>query len=141
MEEQDIVIECIFNTTRQEVWRAITQKERMQKWYFDLPEFRPELGFKFTFFGGNPNGTQYKHVCKIIEAIPERKLKYSWEYEGYRGTSFVTFELFDEKEDIRLKLTHSGVGTFPQENDLSFHNFEAGWNYIINTSLKDFLEI
>lgn len=33
------------------------------------------------------------HVCEVTEVISEKKLTYSWSYEGYEGISFLIFEL------------------------------------------------
>ncbi len=140
MKEQFVIVERVFNANRQLVWQAITEKEMMKQWYFDLKEFKPETGFQFEFMGGSEDGTQYKHLCEVTEVIPEKKLTYSWRYEGYEGITYVTFELFDENGNTRLKLTHTGFETFPAIPDFAIHNFEAGWNHIINVSLKGFLE-
>lgn len=83
MENQPIVIERIFKVPASKVWNAITRKDEMKKWYFDLPEFRPEPGFQFQFSGGPSPERQYLHLCEIIEAIPENKLSHSWQYDGY----------------------------------------------------------
>lgn len=139
MTEKIVTVERIFNANKKYVWRAITEKELMKLWYFDLSDFKAHIGFKFEFIGRTEDGTQYKHLCEIIEVITEKKLTYSWQYEGYEGITYVTFELFDEKENTRLKLTHSGLETFPAIPDFAIHNFEVGWNEIINNSLKNFL--
>jgi len=141
MNEEIVFVEHVFNANKKLVWSAITEKELMKQWYFDLKEFKAVIGFKFDFIGGPEDGIQYKHLCEITEVIPEHKLTYSWKYEGYEGVSYVTFELFDDNENTRVKLTHTGIGTFPSSNpDFAIPNFEAGWIQIINTSLKDFLE-
>lgn len=112
----------------------------MKKWYFDLSEFRPEVGFEFQFEGGDANKS-YLHLCKVTEVIEGRKLTYSWRYDGYEGNSFVTWELFDENGKTRLKLTHAGLETFPESNpDLARKNFEMGWDEIIGKSLVNYLE-
>jgi uncharacterized protein YndB with AHSA1/START domain len=136
------VIERSYNAPRKKVWRAITNKEDMKQWYFDLPEFKPEVGFEFEFTGGKEDGIQYLHRCRITEVVPEKKLTYSWRYEGYEGISYVTFELFDEGDsNTRLKLTHTGLETFPKSNpDLDKKNFAAGWTDIIGNYLKGFVE-
>ena len=36
-----------------DVWTAITDKTWMKQWYFDLQEFKPEVGFTFEFVGGD----------------------------------------------------------------------------------------
>lgn len=141
MSGQDIIIERVFNAERKLVWQALTEKERMKQWYFDLKEFKAVVGFKFTFLGGEEGGRQWKHLCEITEVVPESRLVYSWKYEGYSGISYVAFELFDEGKSTRLKLTHSGIGTFPPDiPEFAIHNFQKGWNHIIHISLKGFLE-
>lgn len=141
MSEKIIIVERIFNANKKLIWSAITEKELMKQWYFDLKEFKAIVGFKFEFIGGPEDGIQYKHLCEITEVIPEKKLTYSWKYEGFEGISYVTFELFDENKNTKLILTHTGIGTFPSTNpDFAISNFEEGWNHIINTSLKAFLE-
>ena len=142
MENQPILVERTFNAPISSVWKAITDKNKMKKWYFDLAEFKPEVGFKFQFFGGEEGGKQYLHLCEITEVIPEKKLTHSWVYDGYPGASYLTFELFDEgNNQTRLKLTHKEIESFPKENpDFAKENFVAGWDYIINTALKEYLE-
>lgn len=141
MDNQPIVLERVFNVPIPKVWKAITNKNEMKKWYFDLAEFKPELGFKFEFTGGPDPDKQYLHLCEVTEVIPEKKLTYSWRYDGYAGISFVTFELFEQENNTLLKLTHKGIETFPQENpDFAIGNFIEGWNHIVHTSLKEYLE-
>jgi uncharacterized protein YndB with AHSA1/START domain len=59
------IIERSYNAPRNKVWRAITSKEDMKQWYFDLPEFKAKVGFEFEFRGGQENGIQYLHRCKV----------------------------------------------------------------------------
>ena len=141
MKAQPFVIEKTFYAPINKVWQAITDKDKMALWYFKLEEFKPEVGFIFEFTGGHEDGIQYLHHCEITEVIPGKKLTHSWKYVGYAGESFVTWELFEEGDKTRLKLTHVGLETFPANNkDFAKSNFAAGWNYIINTSLLQHLE-
>jgi len=139
--DKPIVLERMFNAPSLKVWKAITDKDEMKKWYFDLPEFKAQEGCKFQFSGGPDPETQYLHLCEVTEVIPEKKLTYSWCYDGYEGNSFVTFELFGRENKTCLKLTHNGFETFPKVNkDFARGNFVEGWNHIINTSLNEYLE-
>lgn len=52
MNNQSFVIERAFHAPIATVWQAITDKEQMKKWYFDLAEFKPEVSFSFSFPGG-----------------------------------------------------------------------------------------
>ncbi|HLX90288.1 MAG TPA: SRPBCC domain-containing protein [Puia sp.] len=137
---EPIVIERVLNAPVERIWKALTHQKDMKKWYFDIAEFKPEIGFEFEFKGGNEDRI-YIHHCKITELVVNRRLKYSWRYEGYDGISFVTFELFDENGGkTRLKLTHEGIETFPNLPDFAKHNFLQGWTHIIGKSLPEFLE-
>jgi len=141
MKTTPIIKEVILHAPASNVWKAITDKDEMKQWYFDLKEFKPEVGFEFSFYGEGKNGEKYLHLCKITEAIPAKKLTYSWSYEGLPGISYVTFELFDEGENTRVVLTHLGLETFATDNpDFAKESFNEGWTYILNTSLKDYLE-
>ena len=133
------VIERTLNAPIEKVWKAITEKEQMKQWYFDLAEFKPQTGFEFSFEGGTEEKS-YLHLCKVTEVVPGKKLQYSWRYEGYEGNSFVTWELFPEGDQTRLRLTHEGLETFPDNPDFAKKNFEAGWTDIIGKNLKEFLE-
>jgi uncharacterized protein YndB with AHSA1/START domain len=140
MKSEPFVIERTYNAPIEKVWHAITNKQAMKQWYFDLKEFKPEVGFEFQFEGG-PDDKTYLHLCKVTEVIEGRKLTYSWRYDGYEGNSFVTWELFSEGDKTKLRLTHAGLETFPASNpDLDKKNFVAGWTDIVGESLKKFLE-
>ena len=140
MNNEPFVIERTYNAPIEKVWKALTDKQQMKQWYFDIAEFKPEVGFEFTFTGGSEE-KKYTHLCKVLEVIPNKKLSYSWRYEGYPGSSIVTFELFDEGKETRIRLTHEGIETFPKNlADFAKESFAKGWTYIIGTSLKDFVE-
>jgi len=141
MKDEPFVIERIFSAPVEKVWNAITDKNEMKQWYFNLKEFKPEVNFEFQFLAGNVK-KQWLHLCKITEVVDKKKITYSWQYDGYTGISYVTFELFREENKTRLRLTHSGLESFPGDTvpELKKENFETGWKSIIGTSLMEFLE-
>jgi uncharacterized protein YndB with AHSA1/START domain len=136
-----LIFERTYSASITRVWKAITDKNQMKEWYFELEEFKAQPGFEFSFYGGK-DGKKYLHKCKVIEARPVNKLSYSWSYDGYPGTSLVTFDLEElPAGKTKLTLTHSGLDSFPaNEPDLAAENFSEGWNYITGTSLRDFVE-
>ena len=134
-----VVIERTFNAPVARVWKALTDADEMRVWYFDLKEFKPEVGFEFEFTVEH-EGTKYHHLCKITEVIPQKKIAYTWRYAGEEGNSLVTFELFAEGGKTRLKLTHDGLETFPKLPAYAKTNFEKGWTEIIGSSLKQYVE-
>jgi uncharacterized protein YndB with AHSA1/START domain len=138
-EAEVVVIERTFNAAVTRVWEALTNVDQMRQWYFDLKEFKPEIGFEFEFVIEH-EGNTYHHLCKVTQVIPQKKIAYTWRYKGEPGNSLVTFELFPEDNKTRLKLTHTGIETFPKTPAYARQNFEAGWTAIVGSELKQFLE-
>ena len=134
-----IVMERTLNAPVAKVWKALTNVDQMREWYFDLKEFKPQIGFEFEFVVEH-EGNRYHHLCRVTELIPQKKIAYTWRYKGELGNSLVTFELLAEGDKTRLKLTHSGIETFPKTPAYARKNFEAGWTAIVGTELKKFVE-
>lgn len=139
MNKEPFVIERTFDAPVDRVWQAITDRDQMKEWYFDLAAFQPVVGFEFQFSGGSEAET-YVHLCRVTAVVPGKKLAYTWKYEKYPGESEVTFELFPEGDKTRLKLTHTGLETFPAKPDFARESFAAGWTDIIGNLLKNYLE-
>ncbi|HYJ64426.1 MAG TPA: SRPBCC domain-containing protein, partial [Parafilimonas sp.] len=53
MNNESFVIERTYNAPVNKVWKAITDRDLMQQWYFNIAAFKPEVGFEFTFDGGS----------------------------------------------------------------------------------------
>lgn len=135
-----LIVEQLYRAPISRIWEALTLNARMKKWYFDLEEFKPEIGFEFQFYGSKDD-TRYLHLCKIVELNWEKKLSYTWRYDLFPGESTVSFELFNKEGSTKLTLTHSGLENFETEHpDFSKASFEQGWNYILGTSLKNFID-
>ncbi|MFD2962711.1 MULTISPECIES: SRPBCC family protein [Olivibacter] len=140
MNKKIVVIERIYEATMEKVWEALTNKDQMKQWYFDVSDFKAEVGFEFQFSAEN-EGKIYLHKCQVVEAKPITKIAYTWSYEGYEGQSLVTFELFSEDENkTRLKLTHSGTDSFLSHPDFEKADFNEGWESILGQSLRNFVE-
>lgn len=136
-----LIIERFYDAPPASVWRAITDKSEMKHWYFDLAEFKAEVGFEFQFWAGE-EGKQYLHRCQITEVVPCKKISYTWRYDGYEGVSWVTFTLTAAGDQTKLTLTHHGIEHFPASNpDFAAGNFAKGWTHILDVSLRDHLEL
>jgi uncharacterized protein YndB with AHSA1/START domain len=113
----------------------------MCQWLFEpIAEFRPEPGFS-TQFTVRVDDRDYVHLWRVTEVIPEKKIAYEWKYAGLPGESLVVWELFEAPGGTRLRLTHGGGETFPQD-DPAFERAtgQAGWEYLIRDRLTAFLE-
>lgn len=139
MQTKPLVIERNYNAPVSKVWDAITNVDKMRQWYFDLEDFKPQIGFTFQFYG-ECDGEKYLHFCEVTEVESGRKITYSWKYRDYPGESYVTWELFPEGDTTKLVLTHKGLETFPALKDFTRGSFTEGWTHFLATALKSFLE-
>jgi uncharacterized protein YndB with AHSA1/START domain len=137
--DEPLVLERVFNAPVALVWKALTDTNDIPHWSFDIRQFEPRVGFEFEFWGGDSKN-RYLHRCAVTEAVPEKRLAYTWRYEGYAGDSLVTFELFAQGSKTRVRLTHSGLQTFPKIAAFARSNFDAGWTELVGSSLKSFVE-
>jgi uncharacterized protein YndB with AHSA1/START domain len=134
-----VVVERMLNAPVAKVWRALTDVDQMREWYFDLKDFKPQVGFEFEFVVEH-EGNSYHHLCRVTEVIPQKKIAYTWRYKSEPGDSLVTFELFAEGDQTRVKVTHTGIETFPKTPAYARKNFENGWTTIIDSELRQFVE-
>lgn len=118
----------------EKLWKVLTTGELISRWMGLKPiGFEPLEGNQFTYKtdpAGEWDGTIH---CTVLEAVPHRRLVYSWkgghaENTGY-GTlldTVVTFELSPTNTGTLLKITHSGFKV--PRNDTAYRNMSAGWN-------------
>jgi len=138
-----IRLQRVYHSPIATVWSAITDNAQLKKWYFDFSEnFKLNVGHEFDWTAGPPEGKQWLHRGKIEEVITGKKLMHSWEYPGYQGKGMVIWELTEiDPSHTRLDFTFKILVPFDQnERDLKRSNFSEGWNHIIHTGLKEFLE-
>src|SRR6476660_112553 len=76
-----IIMERTLDAPVAKVWKALTDVDQMREWYFDLEEFKPDIGFEFEF-AVEHEGNTYHHRCKVTELIPQKKIAYTWRYKG-----------------------------------------------------------
>jgi uncharacterized protein YndB with AHSA1/START domain len=139
--DEPIVVEQTFDTPIDKVWKAITDPEHMRQWYFkDISSFKPEVGFE-THFNVQSQERNFLHMWKIIKVDPMKKISYTWKYGGYPGDSFVEFELFKKENMTKLQLTYQVLEDFPEYiPEFKRESGLEGWQYLINESLKQYLE-
>ena len=141
MKVEPIIVEQTYHSTVEQLWKAITNKDQMRQWFFEtIDSFKPDVGFQ-TQFNVQAHDKHYLHIWKVTQVVPKRKIVYNWRYGGYPGDSFVIWELTSENSLTKLKLTHKGQETFPQDNpDFSRESCIEGWTFFICKRLKKFLE-
>lgn len=128
-----------FQESVENVWKALTDVNEMTQWFFDnIPEFEPTVGFKTQFTVTSENRV-FPHLWEITEVIPFQKIVYNWRYEGYKGDSFVTFQLSEIDNQTQLTVSTKVIEDFPDTiPEFKRDSCIAGWNYFIKTSLVNY---
>jgi len=136
-----VVIEETLKAPPEKVWKAITNTDQMRQWFFEaIPDFKPEPGFN-TSFNVRAENADYLHLWTVTEVVPQKKVVYRWRYGGVPGDSSVTWELAGTPAGTKLRLTHSGTESFPQDNPVfRRESCQGGWEYFIRDRLKNYLE-
>lgn len=135
-----VIEEITVKAPASKVWKAITDPADMQNWYFPVERFDPEPGFEFKFYG-EKDERKYPISCKIIAAEKDKSLSYTWSYDDFPAETIVTFDLFEEGWQTRIRLTHEGLEHIPEEHkEASRENHVEGWHQIIGSSLKEYVE-
>ncbi len=137
---EPIIVEQTFSSSKEELWKAITEVGQMRKWFFEnIPAFKAEVGFQ-TSFNVQAGERNFSHRWTILNVIPQEKIVYDWKYDGYEGEGKVTFELEETEGETLLRLMAEGIETFPQEiPEFSRESCQGGWNYFIKEQLKSYL--
>lgn len=132
-----LVLDHIYDASISKVWKALTDENSMKVWYFpQLVKFEPFEGFEFVF---SDDESPYQKKWCVTNVKDERLLSHSWIYKGYPGSSEVTFELFNDESKTCLRVTHTGLDSFPTDAHFARHRFENGWKRILGINLNTFL--
>ena len=145
-QQQQLVIERIFDAPRERVWEAWTNPEEVKKWWgpkdFTAPSIQSDFreGGKYLWAMRSPDGQEYWSTGTFHEIVPRERLVVTDSFADERGNVVppshygmpgdhplegrvvVTFE---DVDDGKTKLTLRYEGMAPGElRDQA----EAGWN-------------
>jgi uncharacterized protein YndB with AHSA1/START domain len=80
-------------------------------------------------------------MWRVTDVVPQKLISYAWKYEGYPGDSVVMFELSEQDNSTKLRLTHRVLEDFPEDiPEFERESGMEGWTFIIKKRLKEFLE-
>jgi uncharacterized protein YndB with AHSA1/START domain len=90
--------EIVLPATRDEVWDALTEPERLEDWFANDVEvdLRPGGGASFRWSNGK------ERRATVTEVDPERRLAFEWDDEGE-----VEFTLEDDADGTRLTVVET----------------------------------
>jgi len=109
-----LVLEQIYDASISKVSQALTDENRMKAWYFpQIIKFEPIKGFEFVF---SNDRSPYKK-SGVLQGL----------------------KLFNKEGKTCLRVTHTGLDSFPTDAHFARHRFENGWKQLL-TSLKGKLQ-
>ena len=90
--------EIVLPASRDDVWDALTDEDRLEEWFANDVELdlRPGGGASFRWSNGE------ERYATVTEVEPERRLAFDWEDEGT-----VEFTLDDDVDGTRLVVVES----------------------------------
>jgi uncharacterized protein YndB with AHSA1/START domain len=133
-----LVKEFNFNVPAEKVWNALIDKDLMKEWYFpQLRKFEPVVGFKFQF---EDDSAEYQKEWIVTQVVDGKRLAHSWAYKGHQGSSEVIFDLFPEENTTKLRVTQTGLESFPNHPHFKRERFELGWDNLLGQNLRQLLE-
>ena len=91
--------EIVLPATRDDVWEALTEPERLEDWFATEVELEPRPGGRGTFRWGNGE----ERSVSVEEVEPERLLTLRWDDDGGE----VVFTLEPVPEGTRLVVVES----------------------------------
>jgi uncharacterized protein YndB with AHSA1/START domain len=140
MKKDIVIVDKTISASASNIWDAFTDVTKLKQWFFNVSDFKPELGFQFTFVGIGNEGFEYRHECEVTMLVPNKKLQYSWKYAGYEGNSMVTFDFIETETKSVVRVTHNGLASFPDSSSFQAESFIGGWTALIQKMLPEFLE-
>lgn len=136
-----ITVQFKINAPIEKVWKALTNKNEMKNWYFDIPDFELEVGKQFNFYEPGDE-KKYHHQGEILEIISHQKLKHSWSYPEFSNEkTTVNWEIQPADGETIVTLIHENIDNFKEFGEnFSRESFTEGWNGIIGQGLRQYLE-
>ncbi len=118
------------------VFKAITNPNRLTRWFCDVAEFSPRKGGRYAFsWKDGPT-----HTGKVLEFAKGRGWTLTWEWPGLTDAGVTRFRLHVEPKGkgTLLRVLHSGLPVGKRWDDL-YAGAVWGWTYFA-MNLKSVVE-
>jgi uncharacterized protein YndB with AHSA1/START domain len=137
--KRDVTLECTYDSTPDEVWKALTDPVALSEWLMPVEGFAPLVGQRFLFRTKPMPGWDGTVACEVLEVDRPRRLAYTWKGGGNAiPATTVTWILEPTRDGTLVRLEHTGFTTLPGVL-LSFV-MGRGWVDILRRRLKNMVE-
>lgn len=130
------------------VWRALTEPQQMGLWIMNFSnepdemrtDFRPEAGAGYRMDARRGRGWRGYVVGKVLEAVPNQRLVYTWAHSSYQDANPVRIEftLQPTPNGTRVRMVHTG---YPGAKGwFSIQGAKMGWKKMLDEGLPVVLE-
>ena len=102
--EPSVRREVVFPEPREDVWRAVTEPERLEEWFANEVELDLRPGGSGTFRWGDGSVRE----ATVEEVDPQRRFGFRWrDTEGGERETLVELTLDDDPDGTRLVVTET----------------------------------
>ncbi len=133
MNLQTIRVEEFLAHPRENVWRALTERELMSRWLM-ATDFELKVGARFSFDTGGWGITQ----CEVLSVVENAELSYSWVNPPL--DTVVTWRLSSRDGGTMVAVEHSGFDLDDAQQRFAFEGMGKGWKGEIFARLSECLE-
>jgi uncharacterized protein YndB with AHSA1/START domain len=121
----------VFPKSREEVWRAITDRGVLAEWMYPN-DFEPRISHRFTFHVPSNLRAGFDGIvrCEVLECAQPSRLVYSWA-GGLVVNTQVSYRLESAGDGTRLFFEHSGFDVSPPWGDNALRGAEFGWTKML----------
>lgn len=126
------------------VFRALTEPQKLTKWFQDQVILEPKVGGRVRFVTLKEIHPEWKldrdYIMEgtIKEFVPNKKLSYTWKFDDTPDfpETTVTWELDEiDSNKTKLQLTHLGF-TGKEKGNFSLESHTEGWAEALNKLAK-----
>ncbi len=104
----EIELQLTINAPPQDVYRALTEGDQLEQWFAEHADVSMEDG-RYGFWGRLTPEHPDRPRGRLLEAIPNEKLRFEWTLRGEQTEVTVNFR--EEGAGTRIRLEHFGIPT------------------------------
>ena len=129
--EREIRIERVFNASRDNVWKALTDPNLVASWWgrgnkLVIEKMEVKRGGHWRFVEHSPEG-QHGFEGRYREVTPQERVVQTFEWDGMPGHVVIETMVLEDLGDGRTKLINTSLFHTTEERDGMLHSgMEAG---------------